>query len=131
MQKDELLKKVHDAASGGLTLPQIASEVGIDLNRFIGIFFSDSDVRMAFERGVTHLSKNMLENIRTIAESPMHKQCLHAAIYLHKHAMNAHSASGQSVDSHNDGTIGAKVAAIINPEVMQKIADSHANRIES
>jgi hypothetical protein len=131
MQKDELLKKVHDAASGGLTLPQIASEVGIDLNRFIGIFFSDNDVRMAFDSGVTHLSKNMLENIRTIAESPMHKQCLHAAIYLHKHAMSTHSTAGQSADSHNNSAIGTQVAVIVNPEVMQKIADSHASRIES
>src|ERR1700677_2698737 len=117
MEKLELLNAVTTAASEGLTLPQIASEVGIELNRFIGLFFSDQDIRAAFERGVTQLSKDMLQNIREIALSPLHKQSLHAAIYLHKHAMNTHGASAKSIDPSHDGSVSARVAAIVNPEV--------------
>lgn len=128
--KKELLDKVKFAAFNGLTLAQTASHCEVELNRFAQMFYGDPEVRQAYEHGLTEMSKEMLDNIRSIAQSPMHKQSLHAAIYLHKHAMNIHSASA-SVVENPPKAVGANVAAIVNPDVMKQIADNHAKRNES
>lgn len=126
----DLIADIEESAAKGYSPDQVAVDLNLPFGPFMYALMREPAIKHAWDLGMLQYANRFLRIAEDIAENPLNKQALAAAIYCHRHSENVRLAAQRLRPETNMLNMGdaLRIEELIEPETMKLAMKDYKDR---